>query len=146
MAELRKTLATFKVLSARLKRLPENKRINIKLGDERSQEIMTQSVFEQTGEQIADTAHKAFRTASAVADALEDGVGVARRTAKQRRYAASEFFDDAKRRVQRHPIETVVATFAVGIAAGTAISWMARQRQLCCKADAREKVQESCPR
>jgi hypothetical protein len=39
----------------------------------------------------------------------------------------------------------VATTFAVGIAAGTAISWMMRRRQLCCKADAREKVQSSCP-
>jgi hypothetical protein len=42
MAELRKTLAKFKVLSARLKRLSENKRINIKLGVEGSPEIMAQ--------------------------------------------------------------------------------------------------------
>jgi hypothetical protein len=41
MAELRKMLAKFKTLSARLKRLSENRRINIKLGVERGQEIMT---------------------------------------------------------------------------------------------------------
>jgi ElaB/YqjD/DUF883 family membrane-anchored ribosome-binding protein len=105
---------------------------------------MTQSMFEQTGEQISDTAHKASRVASAVADALEDGVGAARRATKQGYYAAAELFDDTKRRVQRHPVETVVATFAAGIAAGTAVSWMMRRKQLCCKADAREKAQESC--
>jgi hypothetical protein len=33
-----------------------------------------------------------------------------------------------------------VATFAVGIAAGTAISWMMRRKHLCCKANARERV------
>ena len=106
---------------------------------------MTQSMFEQTGEQIADTAHKASRAASAVADALEDGMGAARRATKQGFYAAAEFIDDTKRRVQRHPVESVVATFAAGIAAGTAIGWMVRRRRPCCKADAREKVQESCP-
>lgn len=104
---------------------------------------MTQSMFEQTGEQIADTAHKASRAASAVADAVEDGVGAARRAAKQGCYAAAEIFDDTKRRVQRHPIETVMATFAAGIAAGTAISWMIRRRHLCCKVDEREKIQSS---
>jgi len=144
-ARLKRMPEKFKRLSARLKRLSGHRRINIKLGDGRGQEIMTQSMFEQTGEQIADTAHKASRAASAVADALEDGVGAARRAAKQGCYAAAELVDDTKRRVQRHPIETVVATFAVGIAAGTAISWMMRRRQLCCKADAREKVQSSCP-
>jgi hypothetical protein len=106
---------------------------------------MTESKFEQTREQIANSAHKASRAASAVVDAVEDGVEAARHTAKQGCYAATELFYDTKRRVQRYPIETVVATFAVGIAAGTAISWMMRRQHLCCKADAREKVQSSCP-
>jgi ElaB/YqjD/DUF883 family membrane-anchored ribosome-binding protein len=106
---------------------------------------MAQSMFEQTGEQIADTAHKASRAASAVADALEDGAGAARRAAKQGFYATAEFLDDTKRRVQRHPIEAVAATFAAGIAAGTAIGWMVGRGRPCNKADAREKVQSSCP-
>jgi ElaB/YqjD/DUF883 family membrane-anchored ribosome-binding protein len=106
---------------------------------------MMQSMFERTGEQIADTAHKTSRAASAVADALEDGVGAARRAAKQGCYAAAELFDDTKRRVQRHPVETVMATFAAGIAVGTVISWMMRRGRLCNKADARENVQSSCP-
>jgi ElaB/YqjD/DUF883 family membrane-anchored ribosome-binding protein len=127
-----------------LKRLPKSKRINIKLGNKRGQEIMTQSMFEQTGEQISDTAHKASRAASAVADALEDGMGAARRTAKQGCYAAAELYDDTKRRVQLHPVETVLATLAAGIAVGTAISWMVRRRQSCCKANAHEKGQDSC--
>ena len=105
---------------------------------------MMQTMFEQTSEQIADTAHKASRAASAVADAIEDGVGTARRAAKQGCYAAAEMYNDTKRRVQRHPIETVVATFAAGIAAGTVISWMMKRKQLCCKEEAREKAQESC--
>ena len=105
---------------------------------------MKQSMFGQTGEQIADTAHKASRAASAVVDALEDGVVAARRAAKQGFYAGAELFDDTKRQVQRHPIETVVATFAAGIAAGTAISWIMRRRS-CNKAGAREKVQPCCP-
>ena len=106
---------------------------------------MKQSMFEQTGEQIADTAYKASRAASAVADALENGVGAARRAAKQGFYAGAELLDDTRRRVQRHPIETVVATFAAGIAAGTAISWIVRRGRQCNKANAREKVQSSCP-
>ena len=106
---------------------------------------MTQSVFEQTGEQIADTAHQASRAASAIADALEDGVGAVRRASKHGYYATAELFDDTRRRIQLHPIETVVATFAAGIAAGTAVSWMMKRRQQCCKTDAREKVQSSCP-
>jgi ElaB/YqjD/DUF883 family membrane-anchored ribosome-binding protein len=91
---------------------------------------MAQSVLEQMGEQIDETARKASRAASVVADALEDGVGAARRTAKHGAHVATEFLDNTKKRVQRHPIETVVATFAAGIAAGAVIGLMMRRRQL----------------
>ena len=92
---------------------------------------MTQSVYEQTSEQIGDTIHKASRAASSAAEAIQDGVGAARRAVKQGGYAAAEFYGDARRRVQRNPIEAVVATFAVGIAAGAAISWMMKGKQTC---------------
>jgi ElaB/YqjD/DUF883 family membrane-anchored ribosome-binding protein len=91
---------------------------------------MAQSVLEQVGEQFDETARKASRAASAVADALEDGVGAARRAARHGGQAAAELFDDTKKRVQRHPVETVVATFAAGIAFGAAISWMMKRRQV----------------
>ncbi len=89
---------------------------------------MMQSVLERTGEQVAETARKASRAASAVADALEDGVGAARRVAKQGGDAAEEFIDDTTKRLQRHPVETIVTTFAVGIAAGVMIGWMIKRR------------------
>jgi ElaB/YqjD/DUF883 family membrane-anchored ribosome-binding protein len=88
---------------------------------------MSQSVMEQVGEQIDSTAHKASQAASSVADALEDGVKAARCAAKHGGRVATELLDDTKRRVQRHPIETVAATFAIGIAAGAAIGWMSRR-------------------
>jgi ElaB/YqjD/DUF883 family membrane-anchored ribosome-binding protein len=102
---------------------------------------MAQSIFEQTGEQLADTAHKVSRAASAVADALEDGVGAARRVAKQECRAAAGLLDDARKRVRKHPLEIVAATFAVGIAAGTAIGWAIRRTHLCNKADVPENRQ-----
>ena len=105
---------------------------------------MAQSMYEQTSERIADTVHKASRAASAVSDALEDGAGAARRAAKYGCYAAAELIDDTKRKVQRHPIETVVATFAAGIAAGIAISWISRQRQRNCAANAHERANDCC--
>jgi ElaB/YqjD/DUF883 family membrane-anchored ribosome-binding protein len=104
-------------------------------GNKKGQETMSQSRFEQTSEQIADTIHKASRAASSAAEAIGDGVGAAQRAVKQGSYAVVEAFDDAKRRVQRNPIETVLATFAVGVAAGTAISWMRRQKRSCNCAD-----------
>jgi ElaB/YqjD/DUF883 family membrane-anchored ribosome-binding protein len=107
---------------------------------------MTQSVLEQMGVQIDETAHKASRAASAVADALENGGGAARRITKQGSHAAAELVDDARKRVQRHPLKTVAATLAAGIGAGAVMGWMVRHRQrLSCadvgdRADVREKV------
>ena len=53
-----------KTLSARLKRLLESKRITIELRDEKGQESMAQSMLEQVGVQIDETARKASRAAS----------------------------------------------------------------------------------
>jgi len=89
---------------------------------------MTRSVLDRTGEQIAETARKASRAASAIGDAFEDGVGVAQRAAKQGGDAAEEFLDDTTKRLQRHPVETVVTTFAVGVAVGIVIGWILRRR------------------
>jgi ElaB/YqjD/DUF883 family membrane-anchored ribosome-binding protein len=89
---------------------------------------MTQSVLERTGEQIAETARNTSRKASAVADAFEDGVTAARRVAKQSGDAAEELFDDTAKRLQRHPIETAVATFAIGVVVGVLIGRTVKRR------------------
>lgn len=89
---------------------------------------MTQSVLERAGDQIAETARQASRTTSAVGDALENGVEAARRAAKHGGDAAEEFLNDTTKRLQRHPIETVAATFAMGVFAGVVIGWMANRR------------------
>ena len=88
---------------------------------------MTQSVLERTGDQIAETARKASRATSTVADAFEDGVEAAKRAAKQGGDAAEEFLEDTTKRLQRHPIATVAAIFAIGVAAGIAIGWMVKR-------------------
>jgi ElaB/YqjD/DUF883 family membrane-anchored ribosome-binding protein len=118
-----------KTLPARLKRLLESKRITIKLRDEKGQESMAQSVLEQMGVQIDESARKASRAASAVADALEGGGETARRVTRQGSHAAAELLADTKKRVQRHPIEAIAAAFTAGIVAGAAIRWMKKQRQ-----------------
>jgi ABC-type transporter Mla subunit MlaD len=91
---------------------------------------MEQSVFAHVGQQIDDTTHKATRAASAVADALEDSVIAFRRAARDGADAATVVLDDTKRRLLRHPLETVAVTFAAGIAAGTAIGWMMKRKQI----------------
>jgi ElaB/YqjD/DUF883 family membrane-anchored ribosome-binding protein len=89
---------------------------------------MAQSMWEQTGDQFSDAAHKASRAASSVAEALEDGVASARRSVKQGSDAAAELFDDTKKRVKQYPFEAVAITFAAGIAAGAAIGLLLRRR------------------
>jgi ElaB/YqjD/DUF883 family membrane-anchored ribosome-binding protein len=89
---------------------------------------MAQSMWEQTGDQFSDAAHKASRAASAVTGALEDGVASARRAAKQGGDAAAELIDDTKKRVKQYPLEAVAITLAAGIAAGAAIGLLLRRR------------------
>jgi hypothetical protein len=52
---------------------------------------MSQTVVERTAEHITESAKQATRATSAVADAIQDGVGVIRRAAKQGGDAAEEF-------------------------------------------------------
>jgi UDP-N-acetyl-D-mannosaminuronic acid transferase (WecB/TagA/CpsF family) len=111
-----------------LKKPSENKgRINTGLQDTK-EDTMSQTVFERTAEHVAESAHQASRVACAAADAIiEDGVGVVRRAAKQGGDAAEEFLNDTTLRLQRHPMITVVTTFAVGFTAGALIGWMIRR-------------------
>ena len=89
---------------------------------------MSQTVLERTADHIAESAHQASRATSAVADAIEGGVGVVRRAAKQGGDAAEEFLNDTTQRLQRHLVLTVAATFAVGLSAGTLIGWVMKRR------------------
>jgi ElaB/YqjD/DUF883 family membrane-anchored ribosome-binding protein len=86
---------------------------------------MAKNILEKAGEHIADSVREASRVTAAVADAFEDGVGVARRAAKQSSDAAGDFVNDSTRRIQRNPLATVavmlVAGFAAGILTGLAI-------------------------
>ena len=97
---------------------------------------MAQSVVEWTGDQIEEAARQASRAATALADALEESLGATRRIAKQGGDTAEEFVDETIKRLQRHPVETVIATFSIGIATGIAIGvvtgisigWMMKRR------------------
>jgi hypothetical protein len=89
---------------------------------------MSQTLVERTAEHIADSAHQASRATSAIADAIEGGVGVMRRAAKHGGDAAEEFLDDTTGRMQRHLVLTVATTFAVGVTSGALIGWMLKRR------------------
>jgi ElaB/YqjD/DUF883 family membrane-anchored ribosome-binding protein len=83
---------------------------------------MSQTVVERTAGHITESARQSSRATNAVADAIEDGMGVVKRAAKQSGDAAEEFLNDTSERLQRHPLLTVAATFAVGITAGAVIA------------------------
>lgn len=105
----------------------ESGRINT--GSQNTKEgTMSQTVLERTAEHIAESAHQASRATTAVGDAIEDGVGVVTRAAKQGGDAAEEFLNDTTQRIQRHPVLTAATTFAVGLTAGTLIGWMMKRR------------------
>jgi hypothetical protein len=89
---------------------------------------VSQTVVERTAEQIGKSARQASRATNAIADAIEDGVGVVRRAAKQGGDAAEELLDDTAQRLQRHFVLTVVTTFAVGVTAGALVGWMVKRR------------------
>jgi len=84
--------------------------------------------MDRTAEHIAESARQASRATSAVADAIEDGVGVVRRAAKQGGDAAEEFLNDTTQRIQRHPVLTVATTFAMGFTAGALLGWMIKRK------------------
>lgn len=79
---------------------------------------MTENVLEKVDERNAESVHKVSRTASAVAEAIENGIKAARRVGKHGSNAAAEFMDDTALRIKRHPVETAMAAFALGFAVG----------------------------
>lgn len=89
---------------------------------------MSQTVAERAAQHIGESARQASRATSAIADAIQDGVGVVRRAAKQGGDAAEEFLDDTTERIQRHLVLTVATTFAVGVATGALIGLMMKRR------------------
>lgn len=89
---------------------------------------MSQTVVERAAEHIAESTQQVSCTASAVADAIEDGVGAVRRAARQGGDAAEEFFHETAEHIQRHPVLTIATIFAVGLTAGTLIGWMIKRK------------------
>jgi hypothetical protein len=77
---------------------------------------------------MAETARTASRMTSAMADVVEEGLGAARRVAKQAGDAAEEFFDDTTKRLERHPVETVVGSVVLGVALGIIIGWLVARK------------------
>jgi ElaB/YqjD/DUF883 family membrane-anchored ribosome-binding protein len=84
-----------------------------------------ENILERADAQVAESIHKQSRSTAAMADAIDEGVGVIKRTVKRSSDAAEELMEDTTQRVKRHPIETMAATFALGVFVGAFIGWMA---------------------
>jgi hypothetical protein len=63
-----------------------------------------------------------------MADAIDEGVGLIKRSVKRSGDAAEELMEDTTQRVKRHPIETMAAALAFGLVAGAFIGWMVSRR------------------
>jgi hypothetical protein len=89
---------------------------------------MADTVFEKADVQVAESIHKLTRATSAMADAIDEGVGVIKRAVRRSGDVAEELMDDATQRVKRHPAETMAATFFFGIVVGGLIGWMVARK------------------
>jgi ElaB/YqjD/DUF883 family membrane-anchored ribosome-binding protein len=82
---------------------------------------MQTEILEKTIEVRDQLGAEVKRVKEAVADAVEDGLGAARRAVKQGRRAAEDLVDDAECRVRRHPFSALGVTFGIGVGLGAAI-------------------------
>jgi len=67
---------------------------------------MSESAVGRTSEFIAESATQPSRATGAIAEAIQDGIGVVRRAAQQGGDAAEEILTDTTQRIQRHPVLT----------------------------------------
>jgi ElaB/YqjD/DUF883 family membrane-anchored ribosome-binding protein len=85
---------------------------------------MAENIVEKADAQVAESIRKLTRATSAMAEAIDEGVGAIKLAVKRSGDLAEEMIDDTTQRVKRHPVETMVATFSVGIIVGGFIGWM----------------------
>jgi ElaB/YqjD/DUF883 family membrane-anchored ribosome-binding protein len=85
---------------------------------------MAENIVEKADAQVAESIRKLTRATSAMAEAIDEGLGAIKFAVKRSGDLAEEMMDETTQRVKRHPVETVVATFTLGLIVGGLISWM----------------------
>jgi len=95
---------------------------------ERGKCLMMENILEKADAQVAESIRKLSRATSAMAEAIDEGVGAIKVAVKRSGDLAEEMMDDTTQRVKRHPVETMVATFGVGIILGMLIGWMVSRK------------------
>ena len=89
---------------------------------------MAENIAEKVDAQVAESIRKLTRATSAMAEAIDEGVGAIKLAVKRSGDLAEEMIDDTTQRVQRHPVETMVATFTMGLIVGGLIGWMVSRK------------------
>ncbi len=89
---------------------------------------MAKDMLERADEQVAESIRKLTRATSAMADAIDEGTKVIKHAIKQSGDTAEELLEDATQRVKRHPVETMVATFTLGVIVGGFLGWLVSRR------------------
>jgi ElaB/YqjD/DUF883 family membrane-anchored ribosome-binding protein len=89
---------------------------------------MAENIVEKAEAQVVESIRKLTRATSAMAEAIDEGVGAIKLAVKRSGDLAEEMIDDTTQRVKRHPVETVVATFTLGLIVGGLIGWMASRK------------------
>jgi ElaB/YqjD/DUF883 family membrane-anchored ribosome-binding protein len=89
---------------------------------------LMENILEKVDAQVAESIRKLSRATSAMADSIDEGVGVIQHAIKRSGDMAEELMDDTTQRVKRHPVETIAATLAIGLVAGTFIGWMMKRK------------------
>lgn len=90
---------------------------------------MAEDILKRADAQVAESIRKLSRATSAMAEAIDEGVGAIKLAVKRSGDLAEEVMDDTMQRVKRHPTETIAATFALGVVVGAFLGWMVSSRK-----------------
>ncbi|HWR14358.1 MAG TPA: hypothetical protein VN577_05995 [Terriglobales bacterium] len=90
---------------------------------------MPEAVMEKVSEHLTDSAHKVSRAASRLAEAMDDGIAVAKRAAKHGGDAIEDFMEENTQRVKRHPIETVIGAATAAFLTGMLFGLLIRRKR-----------------
>ena len=89
---------------------------------------MAENILEKADAQVAESIRKLSHATSAMTEAIDEGVGAIKSAVKRSGDLAEELMDDTIHRVKRHPVETMAATFTLGVIVGGIIGWMVSRR------------------
>jgi len=89
---------------------------------------MVKDILENADEQVAESIRKLTRATSAMAEAIDEGTDVIKHTIKRSGDVAEELLEDTTQRIKRHPVETMAATFTLGVIVGGLIGWLVARR------------------